>query len=146
VISKSSKWILRRSIFGLAFTLFAVVTAQGQSQTGKGTIKGHVVDPSGDVLQGAQITVEQIDASIFTDVQGDFYVRDLAPGTYAISVTYVGFAPSNTTVDVVAGQVATTQIKLEVASQNEQVLVTAERAAGAKNREANRPLGGIIHR
>jgi hypothetical protein len=91
-------------------------------------------------------SLEQIDVSIFTDVQGDFYVRDLAPGTYAISVTYVGFAPSNTTVDVVAGQVATTQIKLEVASQNEQVLVTAERAAGAKNREANRPLGGIIHR
>ncbi len=50
----------------------------------------------------------------------------------------MGFAPSNRTVDVVAGQVITVEIKLEVASQNEQVLVTAERAAGeaeAINRE-----------
>jgi uncharacterized membrane protein len=122
----------------LSFALNFLIVIAAHAQGAKGTIKGHVVDPSGDVLQGAQITVEQTDASIFTDVQGDFYVRNLAPGTYAISVTYVGFAPANKTVDVVAGQVATLEIKLEVSSQNEQVSVTAERAAGeaeAINRE-----------
>src|SRR5450755_3938180 len=102
------KWQIQ-SLVVLVLILSLTLCATVEAQSGKGTIKGHVVDPSGDVLQGAQITVEQIDASIFTDVQGDFYVRDLAPGTFAISITYVGFAPSNTTVDVVAGQVATTQ-------------------------------------
>ena len=118
----------------LSFIAIAAASAQG----GKGTIKGHVVDPSGDVLQGAQVTVEQSDASISTDVRGDFFVRDLEPGTYAITITYVGFVPVNRTVDVVAGQVTAVDLKLEVASQKEEVLVTAERAAGeaeAINRE-----------
>ena len=126
----------RLAILGFALNLLMIIPAHTQST--KGTIRGHVMDPAGDVLQGAQVTIEQSNASISTDAQGDFYIRDLAPGTYAISVTYVGFAPSNRTVDVVAGQVITVEIKLEVASQNEQVLVTAERAAGeaeAINRE-----------
>jgi len=133
--------LLFRSTYRLAILAFALnflVASPAHAQGAKGTIRGHVVDPAGDVLQGAQVTIEQSNASISTDAQGDFYIRDLAPGTYAISVTYVGFAPSNKTVDVVAGQVITVEVKLEVASQNEQVLVTAERAAGeaeAINRE-----------
>ena len=115
-----------------------VAVGKTSAQSGKGTIKGHVVDPSGDVLQGAQVSLEQSEASISTDFRGDFFIRNLEAGTYAISVSYVGFVPVNRTVDVVAGQVAAVEIKLEVASQNEQVLVTAERAAGeaeAINRE-----------
>ena len=108
------------------------------AQSGKGTIKGHVVDPSGDVLQGAQITLDDKDVSLSTDVRGDFFIRDLDPGSYTVTVSYLGFAVANKTVDVVTGQVATVDIKLEVASQNEEVFVTAERAAGeaeAINRE-----------
>jgi TonB-dependent receptor len=126
----------RLVVFGFALNFLIIIGAHAQGT--KGTIKGHVVDPAGDVLQGARVTLEQSDASISTDLRGDFYVRDLTPGTYAISVTYVGFVPANRTVDVVAGQLTAMDIKLEVASQNEQVLVTAERAAGeaeAINRE-----------
>src|SRR5882762_3876726 len=117
--------LLFRSTYRLAILAFALnflVASPAHAQGAKGTIRGHVVDPAGDVLQGARITLEQSDASISTDVRGDFYVRDLAPGTYGISVTYVGFAPVNRTVDVAAGQVTAIEMKLEVASQNEQVL------------------------
>lgn len=118
----------------LSFTLCAAVEAQ----TGKGTIKGHVVDPSGDVLQGAQVTLNNSNVSLSSDTRGDFFVRDLDPGSYTLAISYLGFAVANKTVDVVAGQVAAVDIKLEVASQNEQIIVTAERAAGeaeAINRE-----------
>jgi TonB-dependent receptor len=115
-----------------------VTVGRAGAQFGKGTIKGHVVDPTGDVLQGAQITLDDRDVSLSTDVRGDFLIRDLDPGSYTLTVSYLGFAVANKAVDVIAGQVATMDIKLEVASQNEEVIVTAERGAGeaeAVNRE-----------
>jgi TonB-dependent receptor len=134
--TQSFRSIFRPTILGLGLSLIVAVMAQAQG--GKGSIKGHVVDPSGEVLQGAQVTLENSDVSLFTDVRGDFFVRDLQPGSYGLTISYVGFAPVSKTVDVVAGQVATTEAKLAVLSQNESVLVTAERAAGeaeAINRE-----------
>jgi hypothetical protein len=65
------KWRIQGSVVGVLI-LSLMLCAAVEAQSGKGTIKGHVVDPSGDVLQGAQIAMEQSTASIFTDVQGDF--------------------------------------------------------------------------
>jgi TonB-dependent receptor len=120
--------IIRRTASAIAVQLLIVVLAIAQG--GKGIIRGHVVDPSGDVLQGAQIAVDQTDISLATDVRGDFFVRELSPGSYTFSVSYVGFMPISKTVEVNGGQVTSVDIKLEVLSQNQQVLVTAERAAG----------------
>ena len=134
--SKDCRTICFRTIVGLVLNLLVVVMAQAQGA--KGTIRGHVIDASGDVLQGAQITLQRSDVSLASDVRGDFFVRDLEPGSYTFTISYVGFAPASKTVDLVAGQVVSVDVKLEVLSQNEQVLVTAERAAGeaeAINRE-----------
>jgi TonB-dependent receptor len=133
---KYSVSIICRSVFGLALSLFVILTAHAQSS--KGTLKGHVIDASGDVLQGAQIALQSSNISLSTGLQGDFFVRDLEPGGYTFTISYVGFAPVTKTVDVVAGQVTSIDVKLEVASQSEQVLVTAPRVAGeaeAINRE-----------
>lgn len=133
---KASRNIICLALLGIMLNLLAISIAEAQG--GKGTIRGHVVDASGDVLQGARITSEQNDISPASDVRGDFFIRDLAPGSYTLTISYVGFTPVTNTVDVVAGQVASLDAKLEVLSQNQQVLVTAERAAGeaeAINRE-----------
>ena len=101
----------------------AVVAAQQQ----KGTLAGTVTDSSGGVLKGAQISVEPVGTSLVSDVQGQFFINDLDPGSYTVTVTYVGFAPFTKMVDVVANQTANVEAKLEVQSVNLQVLVTAER-------------------
>jgi outer membrane receptor for ferrienterochelin and colicin len=62
--------------------------------------------------------------------QGDFALTDVVPGNYEISVSFVGFAPFTGTVTVTAGQSARMDARLEVASKNEQVLVTGERVHG----------------
>jgi len=108
------------------------------AQERRGTISGHVTDSSGGVLKGAEITVEPQTIKVVSDVQGQFFIRDLEPGSYTLLVTYVGFANSTQTVPVTAGQVATVEVKLAVESQNLEVLVTAERPsaeAEAVNRE-----------
>lgn len=115
-----------------------IVAFSSFAQERKGTITGHVTDSSDAVLQGADITLEPLGVKIASNNQGQFFVNDLEPGSYTITVSYIGFSTFTKAVTVAAGQLATVDAKLEVESQNQQVLVTAERAsaeAEAVNRE-----------
>ena len=133
-----------RSFVGLLLTvacsllLSSPVQAQAAGQGRKGIITGRVTDSSGGVLQGAQISVEPQGVKLVSDAQGQFLVNDLDPGSYTITVTYVGFAEFSQTVNVTAGQAASVEAKLSVESENLKVLVSAERPSGeaeAINRE-----------
>jgi TonB-dependent receptor len=117
------------------------VTVNGQ----KGAIAGVVADSSGGVLKGAQISLEPVGTSLVSDVQGQFFINDLDPGSYTVTVTYVGFAPFTKMVDVVANQTANIDAKLEVQSVNLQVLVTAERpSAEAESVNQERTADNIV--
>src|SRR4029077_9789293 len=65
--------------------------------------------------------------NVVSDVQGQFFINGLDPGSYTLTITYVGFAPFTKTVQVAANQTSNVDAKLEVESVNLQVLVTAER-------------------
>ena len=115
-----------------------IAISSGQAQTSKGSIFGSVTDTSGAVLQGAQVSVQPNGANGVSNTLGQFLINDLDPGSYTVSISYVGFATFSQTVNVVAGQTANLDAKLVVSSQNLQVLVTAERPAAeaeAINRE-----------
>src|SRR3981189_1382106 len=125
-----------RSSVGFRFVLVALVSLsfahlvlpnRSAAQERKGSISGRVTDNSGGVLQGAQIELQPKSVSLASNNQGEFFINDLEPGSYTIAVTYVGFKPFTTHVNVVAGQPANVEIKLEVESQNLEVLVTPER-------------------
>jgi TonB-dependent receptor len=121
---------------GLFFLVALAPT--GLAQGSKATIKGRVTDPSGAVLQGAQISIEPKSVTLATDVLGEFFLNSLDPGTYTVMVSYVGFKTVTKTVDLTAGQVSNLDVKLEVESQSQEVLVSAERVsaeAEAINRE-----------
>jgi TonB-dependent receptor len=100
------------------------------AQSGTGTIVGTVTDAAGDVLPGALITVTPGDLSAKANSQGEFVITNLTPGKYTLSVAYLGFNAKNTEVNVTAGQVATANLNLEVATQNDTVVVTAGRSYG----------------
>jgi TonB-dependent receptor len=107
-----------------------LLSLNASAQGSKGTIRGRVTDPSGGALVGAQVILEQNGVSVVSDAQGQFFVVDLNPGAYTVSISYVGFAPVKKDAVVVAGQTANVEAKLDVASVNLEVLVTTERAAG----------------
>lgn len=120
----------------IALCVFFVLRTAGQG--GKGAIAGRVSDQSGGALVGAQVTLAPRVITTVSDAQGQFLITDLEPGSYTVTVTYVGFSTFTKTVQVSAGQVVNADAKLEVASVSSQVLVTAERASGeaeAINRE-----------
>lgn len=122
-------------LVALGVTVFA---SAGRAQTGKGSISGHVTDTSDGVLQGALVTLQPADVKVTSDAVGKYFVSNLNPGTYTVLFDYVGFSTASKTVEVVAGQTATLDVKLTVSSVDLQVLVTAERPAAeaeAINRE-----------
>jgi TonB-dependent receptor len=110
--------------------LTALMGPSALAQNDKGAVSGHVADSSGSILQGAEVEFEPGTIVTKTGAQGEYFHNNLAPGTYTITVTYVGFALFTKAITVAAGKTTITDVKMEVASANEQILVTAERVSG----------------
>jgi TonB-dependent receptor len=102
-----------------------MVPLAGMGQTSKGTLTGRVTDNAGAVLQGAMIQILQLSASYVSDTQGEFVAPNLAPGSYEVRISFVGFAPLSTTVTIEAGKPARLDAVLKVASASQEIIVTA---------------------
>lgn len=113
----------------LMFTLFLCGLMPAATAQTRGTISGTVTDQTGAVLKGAQISTQSLALTTSTNEEGRFYINDLAPGVYNLSITYVGLAPFTTTVSITPGQTAKLDAQLRVANQAESVVVTAGRAS-----------------
>jgi TonB-dependent receptor len=120
---------MRSVLSSLALASIIALLASSPAIAQVGAVSGTVKDSGGAVLPGALVELQQGPSAI-SGGQGEFTISSLAPGTYTATVRYVGFAPSTSTVTVTAGQTARLTIVLEVASQADVVLVTAERAHG----------------
>lgn len=127
---------LSRFLLTSIFVVFLPALAGAQERPG--TISGRVSDSAGAVLQGAQIQLEPRAAATASDGQGEFTITGLAPGSYKVTISYLGFSPYSSTVNVTSGQIVRVDASLRVASQVEEINVTAERVHGeaeAINRE-----------
>src|SRR5580704_934234 len=100
------------------------------AQQATSKINGLVTDTSGAVLPGATVEVQPNGLRTVSDAQGQFTIPNMAPGSYTVKVSYVGFSLFQTPVTVVAGQPTNVTAVLTVASESESVIVTAERAHG----------------
>ncbi len=100
------------------------------AQAGKGTIAGTAKDSAGAALASTIIEVQPSGRKIVTDDQGQFRITELQAGEYTLTASYVGLATFSAAVKVEAGQTANADLVLQVASQNDQVVVTAERLQG----------------
>src|SRR4051794_36124621 len=74
-------------------TLLAAIAVLGQGLTGR--LSGTIVDATGAVLSGADVTATNVDTrqvrSTKTDSAGYFSFNELLPGTYTVSVNSAGF-------------------------------------------------------
>jgi len=112
----------------LLLSIFASSAALGQS--GKGIISGAVKDSAGAVLQGAKIELQPQVRPITSDGQGEFTITEVDPGTYSVTISYVGFAPYTGSVTVAAGQTIRVDVTLKIGTANDEVIVTADRPFG----------------
>ncbi|AEU38346.1 TonB-dependent receptor [Granulicella mallensis] len=108
----------------------AVASLAVSSKT-MGTLSGTVADPTGAVIPGAAIHVEQHRSTnskipnVVSDAVGNYSIA-LPPGTYDITVVADGFTPFRSAVTISrAGSVTHLNAELVIATESEQVSVFA---------------------
>ncbi|HEX5235905.1 MAG TPA: TonB-dependent receptor [Silvibacterium sp.] len=109
--------------------LLCGLTPGVNAQSVRGAVAGTVTDQSGAVLMGAQVSIASADVHVTTDEQGRYVIRDLPPGQYNISISYVGLATFTKSLAVTAAQTLNLDAKLLVGDAKQSVVVTAARAS-----------------
>ena len=92
------------------------------------------MDPSGAMVTGAEVVVQNLDTGMMrrvtTDNFGRYQVMSLPVGDYGLLVTRHGFSPEKRTgIHLAVGQVAEVDIDLKPMGDKEQVVVNADASA-----------------
>jgi hypothetical protein len=121
---RHGKWIL--CVLAIAAVCFPVL-----AQSVRGNLRGHVQDQSGAVVPGASVSIKNTATgdqySAVSDEQGTFQFPSISLGTYSLAAELAGFKKVEVQGIVVeVGKPAEVNVRLEVGSVNEQVIVTGE--------------------
>src|SRR5258706_6709556 len=125
--------------------LFAGTPVSAQT-AGSGSMFGSVVDASGQVVPGADITITneqtgEVRHGLSNEV-GDYTFQALQPGSYTVRAALSGFKPYEIKANQVQAnsRLSMRALRLEVGSLNETVSVTAVGQVGATTRTAHHAL------
>jgi outer membrane receptor protein involved in Fe transport len=94
----------------LIVCLSAPVAAQQSGGSLHGTVSAVT---GGTAIQGARVAIVNPAAVALTDASGNYTLRDVAAGHYAVIVTAIGYKPTTRSVDVTKGQLTTLDVQLE---------------------------------
>src|SRR5690348_1540640 len=117
--SKLSRNACLLAVLTMVFSLRLV--AQGG---GNAAITGRVLDPSGAVVVGAQVTVTQqatsLKRSATTNASGDFTIPSLPPASYSVTIEAPGFKSLKQDITLLADQIRAIDARLELGQANQQ--------------------------
>jgi hypothetical protein len=132
----------------IAFLLLLALgfAAPSFAQSGAGTLRGQVTDPSGSAVQGASVLVTAASGEVVTVTttrDGTYEAKNLAPGKYDVQVLAKGFAIfESKEVAIAADQIQKLDVKLTIEEQEQKVVVEAETPTVDINPENN--VGAIV--
>lgn len=120
--------------FVVAVFLLVCTFSLAQSNSASGELKGTVTDPSGAVVPGAGITATNADTGFSrtstTDERGEYRILLLPPGNYSVKAELSGFAAQQRgSVQVMVGQTASADFRLQVGPSVQTIMVTDEAPA-----------------
>ncbi len=118
---------MKKSIFTLLFCLLGSVLF---AQT-KGAVKGKVTDEQNYSLPGATVFIRALSVGTSSDLNGEFQIPNLVPGSYEIEIAFIGYAKKTESVLVEAGKTSTVSLKMkQTETVTEDVIVMGERLQG----------------
>jgi CarboxypepD_reg-like domain/TonB-dependent Receptor Plug Domain len=129
----------RRAALALLFLLAAVVTAYAQ-QPATAEVRGFLYNKAGgEPLPYANVRLVGTTSGALTDNSGYFSITRLAPGTYTIEGSSIGFDPVTQTVELKAGEIRTVKLYISESTQElEEVQVT-----GTKTQQLTEVRAGV---
>ena len=76
------------------FIIVSLLVPVVNAQTGVGKLSGKITDAATrEELIGANILLVGTQSGAASDVNGDYFILNITPGTYSVKVSYVGYAP-----------------------------------------------------
>ena len=119
----------RLTVWFIALLLLLPTLVSAQSVI-TGGLTGNVTDPSGSAIAGAAVNLKnQATGEILSATTGSTGVYQftlLKPGMYVVSVSLTGFKQVSETVEVLLGQTALANVKLQVGTISETITVTEQ--------------------
>ena len=110
----------------LLIAMLGMPVSQVLAQTG--TVSGQVTDEStADVLIGASVVILGSTIGSATDVDGQYVIEDLDPGTYTLRASFVGFQSEETEVTVESGSTVEVDFVLAPGIDLDPVQITSGR-------------------
>jgi hypothetical protein len=91
------KMFISRMLF---LVLFLSITAAGQT----GRVKGKVFLPDGEPAIGAAVYISQSGIRTKTDIDGEYLLLNIHPGTHALTAEYIGYLDTTIVFDIEAKQ------------------------------------------
>ncbi len=94
------------------------------------SVRGAVTDPSGAVLAGAKVVLDEPSKGLHfehaADAKGEYLFSQIPPGTYAITASADGFSPQTARAELLVNQPATVNFAMTVLAAATSVNVSAE--------------------
>lgn len=129
----TKKLITGLALLAMLLSLTATGFAQASAESSvRGNLSGAVSDPSGAVIQGAQVTITGPigEKTATTDAEGRFLFQVLIPGSYSVKVTKEGFKTAEIkSAQVETGKTSSISVKLELGTSSTVVEVNAATVA-----------------
>jgi Carboxypeptidase regulatory-like domain/TonB-dependent Receptor Plug Domain len=130
----------KRFLVVLFATLVLLLPNAGAQSIVTGAVGGIVTDASGAVVAGASVSLKNNSTGAVltgtTGASGSYNFTLLNPGSYALTVAHEGFKQLVQGVDVLLGQTAQVNVKLEVGTSSQTITVT-EQGALLQTEDAN---------
>ncbi len=119
----------------IALTFFLALVSVAQAEDPKmGLLRGTVIDDYfGDPVMYAEVSVEGLDVSTLTDLDGQ-YSFELAPGTYTLSVEFLGYAKQVVS-EVVVKEGGTELVDVRLTEESEVITEVVVTATQSRNNE-----------
>ena len=123
---------MTRFLFSLSLAAFLVsLTVAPDAIAQNGEVVGTIIDAeTSETLPGANVQLVGTDQGASADIDGRFHLTDVAPGSYTLRATFVGYESREQDISVEAG--ATTEVNISLlpaALVGEEIVVTGTRQA-----------------
>jgi hypothetical protein len=131
-----------RAGLALWFVAAALMAVSGPALAANGKIAGQVTDASGEPLIGANVvtTVGTAQRGTTTDEEGRYFILNVAPGSYTVTASFIGYkAVAKTAVRVSLDLTSTVDFQLTPETiEGEVVTITAEAPLVERSRTSSR--------
>ena len=132
---------MRKYLFPLLFCLLSATFLFANDEDRKGIITGKVTTSDGQAAEAVSITLQGTSNGAITDRNGNYEVRNIKPGTYQLTASFIGLEKQEQTVEVKPGGKVIVNFMLKANSaQLNEVTISARSGNKVNSSVAKMPL------